>query len=51
MEMKINLNQLFGGSNELNTTQETPITPPEQSIRSLSDSFDYQLSLNPQLFP
>ena len=50
MEIKINFNQLFSSGNELNTTQETPSTPVEQSFNSLSDSFEYQLSLDPQLF-
>lgn len=51
MEIKINFDQLFEPGNELNTTQETPSSHPSPSLRSLSDSFDYQLALDPQLFP
>ena len=51
MEIKINFNQLFSSNNnELNTTQETPSTPAEQSFQSLNSSFESQLSLDPNLF-
>jgi hypothetical protein len=50
MEIKINLDQIFENTQELNTTQETPSSQMEPSFQSLSDSFDYQLTLDPRLF-
>ena len=51
MEIKINFDQLFSSPNELNTTQETPSQQQEPSFNSLNNSFEYRLTLDPNLFP